>query len=302
MLPSVRSSHSALAIAVLLALFPLSPASAQEPGDSPRVNDLRFSWARDGLLTGTAGLLWISSEALFKEDLAPAKCRWCDRAEDGTDTLNGLDTWGRGLAGDTQASRDRANTWSNILGFGVVPVSVLGIHYSVARSTGAPGRVFAEDATIIVQSAVLASVVNQTVKFIAGRERPFVHQLPEEQKGLVEHASDNNLSFYSGHTNLMFSLVVASGTVASLRGYEHQEWIWAAGLPLAASVGLLRMGADKHYLTDVATGAVLGTAFGALVPLLLHGRTGGTEAQGRTSGVSVTPMAGAQMAGISGTF
>jgi hypothetical protein len=302
MLPSVRASTPVLVTAVLLALASPSSALAQEAGDSPRVHPLRFSWARDGILTGAAGVLWISSEALFKEDLAPAKCRWCDRAPDGTDTLNRLDRWGRGLAGNTEASRNRAHNWSNILGFGVVPVGVLGVHYSVTRGNDVPGRVYAEDATIILQSAVLSTVVNQTVKFIAGRERPFVHQLPEEQKGLVDHASDNNLSFYSGHTNLMFSLVVASGTVASLRGYEHQEWIWAAGLPLAASVGLLRMGADKHYLTDVATGAVLGTAFGALVPLLLHGRTSGSEGPDRQAGVSVTPMAGARMAGISGTF
>ncbi|HZI14578.1 MAG TPA: phosphatase PAP2 family protein [Myxococcus sp.] len=297
----MRSFPPVLAIAVLLAFASPSSALAQEAGDSPRVHSLRFNWTRDGILTGAAGVLWISSEAFFKEDLAPAKCRWCDRAPDGTDRLNGLDKWGRGLAGDSEASRNRAHTWSNILGFGVVPAGVLGVHYSVARSTGA-SNLFAQDATIILQSAVLASVANQTVKFIVGRERPFVHQLPEDQKGLVEHASDNNLSFYSGHTNLMFSLVVASGTVASLRGYEHQEWIWAAGLPLAASVGLLRMGADKHYLTDVATGAVLGTAFGALVPLLLHGRTGGTEGSDRASSVKVTPMAGARMAGISGTF
>ncbi len=307
MLAAVRSSTPVLAIAVLLALAPLSPASAQDTEDSPRLHELRFDWVRDGVITGAAGVLWISSEALFKDDLAPAKCRWCDRAPDGTDTLNALDRWGRGLAGDTEASRSRANTWSNILGFGVVPASVLGIHYGVSRgTTGAPRDFFAQDATIIVESAVLASLANQTVKFIVGRERPFVHQLPEDQKGLTEHPSDNNLSFYSGHTNLMFALVVASGTVASLRGYEHQEWIWAAGLPLAASVGLLRMGADKHYLTDVATGAVLGAAFGAAVPLLLHGRTDntdGTAARARpASSVRMVPMAGVRMAGISGTF
>lgn len=305
MLLSVRSSSSAVAIALLLALAPLSPAVAQDGADEPRLHELRFAWPRDGAITGAAGVLWISSEALFKDDLAPAKCRWCDRAPDGTDTLNRLDRWGRGLAGETQESRSRANTWSNILGFGVVPASVLGLQYAVGQGSGASNRFFAQDATIIVQSAVLSSLANQTVKFIVGRERPFVHQLPEDQKPLVEHANDNNLSFYSGHTNLMFAMVVSAGTVASLRGYEHKGWIWGVGLPLATSVGLLRMGADKHYLTDVATGAVLGTAFGLAVPLLLHGRTGQKEsASARRTGSTfqMTPMAGAHVAGISGTF
>jgi membrane-associated phospholipid phosphatase len=247
--------------------------------------------------------MWISSESFLKDDLAPARCRWCDRAPDGTETLNRLDRWGRGLAGATEQSRGRANTWSNILGFGVVPVGMLGLQYAVSHGSGAPDRFFAQDATIIVQSAVLASLANQTVKFIVGRERPFVHQLPEDQKGLTEHPTDNNLSFYSGHTNLMFALVVSAGTVASLRGYENQGWIWAVGLPLATSVGLLRMGADKHYLTDVATGALLGSAFGLAVPLLLHGRTDNTVAASRAGGgVRMAPMAGAHMAGISGSF
>ncbi|WP_164017313.1 phosphatase PAP2 family protein [Pyxidicoccus trucidator] len=301
----MRSSPTAVAIALLLALAPLSRASAQSGTDEPRLHELRFDWARDGAITGVAGALWISSETFLKDDLAPAQCRWCDRAPDGTDTLNRLDRWGRGLAGETEQSRSRANTWSNILGFGVVPASVLGLQYAVGHGSGAPSRFFTQDATIIIQSAVLSSLANQTVKFIVGRERPFVHQLPEDQKGLTAHPTDNNLSFYSGHTNLMFAMVVSAGTVAAMRGYENQAWIWAVGLPLATSVGLLRMGADKHYLSDVATGALLGSAFGLAVPLLLHGRTGTTEpAASRVGvgGVRMVPMAGARMAGISGSF
>lgn len=302
MLGSVRPAPTAVVLALLLALAPLSPASAQEDSIQPTLHELRFDWTRDGIITGTAGALWISSEAFFKDDLAPAQCRWCDRAPDGTDTLNRLDRWGRGLAGETEQSRKRADTWSNVLGFAVVPASILGVQFAVGRGSGMPERFFAEDATIIIQSAVLAAVANQTVKFIVGRERPFVHQLPEDQKGLTAHPSDNNLSFYSGHTNLMFSMVVSAGTVAAMRGYEHQGWIWAVGLPLATSVGLLRMGADKHYLTDVVTGAVLGSAFGVAVPLLLHGRTGETTGPDRPGTVRMMPMAGAHMAGISGTF
>lgn len=274
MLASVPSPHIVLAVACLLAVSPTLAAgpSAAQASDAPRVYDLEFSWARDGAITGVAGALWISSEAFFKEDLAPAECRWCDRAPDGTDTLNRLDKWGRGIAGDTEAARKRAHDLSNVMGFAVLPLGVLGTQYLLGHESGAPARYFAQDATIIVEAAVLSSVLNQAVKFAVGRERPFVHVLPEDQKGLTEHPTDNNLSFYSGHTNLAFSLVVAAGTVSELRGYRHTTWLWAVGLPLAASVGVLRMAADKHYLTDVLTGAVLGSAFGAAVPLLLHGR------------------------------
>ncbi len=295
------ASYRTLATFCLLLLAPLSPAAAQDTSDSPRA--LRFSWTRDGILTGTAGVLWISSETVFKDDLAPARCRWCDRAPDGTDRLNRLDRWGRGIAGNTEASRRRANTWSNVIGFVGLPLGMLGTQYAVGHSSGASGELFAQDATIMVQSAVLASVANQAVKFAVGRERPFVHVLPESEKGLTAHPNDNNVSFYSGHTNLAFSLVASAGTVAALRGYKHQAVIWGVGLPLAASVGLLRMGADKHYLSDVLTGAVLGTAFGVAVPLLLHGRVeDAPPSPTRQSSVSLNPMVGTQMVGLSGAF
>ncbi|MBN1209576.1 MAG: phosphatase PAP2 family protein [Myxococcaceae bacterium] len=272
MLPSVLASHCVLAIASLLAASPVPPEALQAAEQAPGVHELRFNWTRDGVLTGVGAVLWIGSEALLKKELAPETCRWCDRAADGTDRLNGLDTWGRGLAGSTEAQRKRADTWSNVVGFGLLPVGVLGAQYALAHGSGARNRIFYQDAGIILETAILSSVLNQTVKFIVGRERPFVHVLPEDQKGLTPHPTDNNLSFYSGHTNLAFALVVSAGTVAELRGYKHRMWIWVAGLPLATSVGMLRMAADKHYLTDVATGALMGSAFGVALPLLLHGR------------------------------
>jgi membrane-associated phospholipid phosphatase len=272
MLPSVLTPHCVLAVATLLAASPV-PSGAQplaEQATAP--HELRFDWTRDGLIAGVGAALVISSEGLFKEDLAPATCRWCDRAPDGTDQLNRLDRWGRGLGSTTPEGRKRADTWSNVLDYGVLPLGVLGAQYALSQGSGAPRSMFFQDSVIIVESAMLTLVLNQTVKFIAGRERPFVHVLPEDEKRLTPHPTDNNLSFFSGHTSLAFSLVVSAGTVAELRGYKHRGWIWAVGLPLATSVGLLRMAADKHYLTDVAVGAVVGTAFGLAVPLLLHGR------------------------------
>ncbi|WP_224367348.1 phosphatase PAP2 family protein [Hyalangium versicolor] len=297
MLPSVLPTPCVLAVATLLAASPVPPEALPAAEGAPVVRNLRFDWTRDGVITGVGAVLWIGSESLFKEQLAPEKCRWCDRNADGTDSLNRLDRWGRGLAGTTEAQRKRADTWSNVVDFGLLPVSVLGAQYALSQGSGAPRSVFFQDAGIIIETAVLASVLNQTVKFIAGRERPFVHVLPEDQKSLTAHPDDNNLSFYSGHTNLAFALVVSAGTVAELRGYRHRAWIWAVGLPLATSVPLLRMAADKHYLTDVATGAVLGSAFGVAVPLLLHKRVNDAP-----SAVSLRVSAGLGGAVFSGRF
>lgn len=303
MLAAVPTTLCFLALASLIAASPV-PAealpSAPRASDAPTVHALDFNWTRDGIITGAAGLLWIGSEAILKKQLAPKTCRWCDRAADGADTLNAVDRWGRGLAAATPEGRKRSSTWSDIMGMGVLPVGVLGTQYLLASGSGAPPRDYAQDATIIIQSAAVAAVANQAVKFAVGRERPFVHVLPEDQKALTDHPSDNNLSFYSGHTNMAFALVTAAGTVSELRGYEHRWLIWAVGLPAAASVGLLRMGADKHYLTDVLVGAAAGSLFGVGLPLLLHGRQEEEQPQGARMTMNVSGGLGGVM--FSGRF
>jgi membrane-associated phospholipid phosphatase len=276
MLTAMPSALCFLALASLVASSPVPEAAlpgALQAADTPTVRALDVNWTRDGLITGVSGALWITSEAFLKSQLAPSTCRWCDRSPDGQDTLNGVDRWGRGVAAGTEGGRKTWDTWSNVVGFGVLPVGVLGAQYLLSSGSGAPVRYYAEDAMMIVETAAVAALANQVVKFAVGRERPFVHVLEEEQKGLTHNRSDNNLSFYSGHTSLAFSLVAAAGTVSEMRGYRNRWLIWAVGVPAAASMGLMRMGADKHYLTDVLVGAAAGTLFGVGVPLLLHGRS-----------------------------
>ena len=101
-------------------------------------------------------------------------------------------------------------------------------------------------------------------------KRPFVHALPESEKDGTAHPSDNNLSFYSSHTSMAFSMAVAAGTVATMRGYRAAPYVWALGVPLAFLAGYLRVAADRHYLSDVLVGAAVGSAFGALTPWLMH--------------------------------
>ena len=69
---------------------------------------------------------------------------------------------------------------------------------------------------------------------------------------------------------MAFSIAVSAGTVASMRGYRWAPLVWATGLTLGATTGYLRMAADRHYFTDVVTGAVVGSAVGFAVPYLLH--------------------------------
>ena len=110
------------------------------------------------------------------------------------------------------------------------------------------------------EAVALNGALTQIVKFTAGRERPFVHALPADQKPLTAHPADNNVSFYSSHTSFAFSLAVSTATVASMRHYRWARVIWGVGLVSAAAVGYLRIAADQHYFTDVLVGAAAGSA------------------------------------------
>ena len=113
--------------------------------------------------------------------------------------------------------------------------------------------------------------MNQVVKFIVGRERPFVHALPEADKPNTAHPSDNNVSFYSGHATMAFAMAVSGGTVASMRALPAgARGSGARGLALAAATAYLRIAADRHYASDVTTGAVVGSLTGFAVPYLFH--------------------------------
>lgn len=279
---------AALLAAVLTAVpFPSVPsASFLRAAPLPDgANELRHDWAVDGVVTGVALGLWVLLDGPLQPLLAPAQCRWCDRLPDGTDALNPVDAWGRGARWGLE-QQSTAHMLSNVDEV-VVLLAVAGVDTYLARDAGALQAV-PVDMLVTVETVLLSQLLNEAVKAIAGRERPFVHVLPDDQKLLTHDPADNNVSFYSGHTNMAFALVSAAGTVAHLRGYRNSWLIWAVGLPLAASVGYLRMAADKHYLTDVLAGALIGTAVGWALPTLLHGRTG-ELLRGTSSSLAVAP-------------
>lgn len=61
-------------------------------------------------------------------------------------------------------------------------------------------------------------------------------------------------SFPSGHSAIAF----AGATQLSMEYGQHHRWVPFAAYGLAATVGAMRLGNDKHYLSDVLFGAGLG--------------------------------------------
>jgi membrane-associated phospholipid phosphatase len=247
--------RSRAAVATLLLSLLPQKASAQA------VRELRHDTTVDGAIAASGAVLWLGSE-LLRPQLAPSECRWC--------ASNGLDDAVRSAArwDNTHA----AGTISDVLAFGVVPAFAIGLTGLASYNDKGDLPRWATDMLLVAEASVLAMDVNQGLKLAAGRERPFVHALAPAEKQSTDDPADNNLSFYSGHTTWVFALAASSGTVASLRGYRLAPLVWAVGMPAAAATGWLRIAADRHYFTDVVVGAVVGSAMGIAIPLLVHDR------------------------------
>jgi membrane-associated phospholipid phosphatase len=227
---------------IALALVLTSATAAADPTPPPRT---RLHLAL--VLGGTA--VYVSTETVFKEALAPDRCRWCARNDLDESVADAL-AW---------SDFDLASSLSDVLAFGATPLVTGGL---LAVAGHGESRWLA-DGLAVAESAVASGLITQLVKVTAGRRRAFVEL---DSTPTVE----DNLSFYSGHTSLAFAVATSAGTVASLRNDRLAPWIWGSGLALATTVGYLRIAADRHWLTDVATGAVVGSAIGVAVPRLLH--------------------------------
>lgn len=214
--------------------------------------ELRYNLKADLVVTGIA-VTGYAITAAAKNQLLPSNCRWCQ--------VNSFDKWGRDNV--KWSNTGAANKAVYVTGYALAPMAAFGLD---ALAAGLDGRLseFAPDALIIAEAAALSAFTTELVKIAAGRQRPRAHY-----GGGSTSPGDNN-SFYSGHTSLAFSLAAASGTVATMRGYRYAPLVWGTGMAIAATTGYLSIAADRHYLTDVIAGAVIGSAFGVGIPYLFH--------------------------------
>jgi membrane-associated phospholipid phosphatase len=235
------------------------PAAAQRP---PQARELRGDPALDATVTVGGVAAWVVTEIL-KGNLAPSRCRWCK--------VDPVDAGAR----DALLWRDKssAGTLSDITAFILAPVAAVGLDALAAAHEGALRHV-PQDALLVAEAAVVATDINQLAKMLFGRERPFVHALQPEQKALTVGPADNDLSFFSGHSTEAFAMAAASGTIATMRGYRWAPLAWGVGGVVAATTAYLRVAADKHWLTDVVVGMLVGTGIGFAVPYFFHSAAG----------------------------
>ena len=103
-------------------------------------------------------------------------------------------------------------------------------------------------------TAIGSGLVANSLKYVIGRERP------SEQHGAYNFGPfSGNDSFCSGHTTEAFVLA------SVITEHYDSPWVNFASYGLATMVGYARMNNNRHWASDIAAGAAVGTFVGKTV-------------------------------------
>jgi membrane-associated phospholipid phosphatase len=126
------------------------------------------------------------------------------------------------------------------------------------------------------EAVLFAQSVTYVLKGTIGRSRPFLTNAkdPDDFHLGKGFSSGDWTSFPSGHTSTAFA-AAAAVTNETTRWWPRSTWVVG---PLmyggATAVGLSRMYHNKHWASDVALGAAIGTFSGRKVVQYQHGHPG----------------------------
>jgi membrane-associated phospholipid phosphatase len=137
---------------------------------------------------------------------------------------------------------------------------------------------------------------------LTARARPSYEECQRDPTFDPLCGAGSTASFWSGHTAQAFTaagLSCAHHAYVKLYGGGAADTLACAGaITLGAATGSLRVIGDRHYVSDVFVGALVGFGFGYGMPTLLH-YAGGPE---RRLGLSLVPTDSGLALGASGAF
>jgi membrane-associated phospholipid phosphatase len=216
----------------------------------------------DGIVLGSALVFAAASEFLLPllppvTTLAPADLT----------QVNGMD---RGLMASYSAGLDIS---SSILQYATAALP-LALAFFVPREDLIPMGV------VYLESLSFAVGTKNILKFFLPRWRPYVYL---GGAAGVSSAEDRQ-AFPSGHATVAFAAAGAGVSLFAV-SFPDSPWFWpftAGCYTLAVLTASFRVASGMHFLTDVVTGAALGSLCGYLVPFL-HERSSAGEGGTRLS-------------------
>lgn len=147
-----------------------------------------------------------------------------------------------------------------------------------------------QDQYLLLSGLIATKGVTSIFKKLFARPRPIVNMAPDlcAQRAEPDYEWDNS-SFFSGHTSsAFFSMTYLNKRLRSIMrremtGSEYKDWRWLSPtltLGWATYVGFSRVHAYKHYVSDVAAGAIAGYLMATLYYSLgndLDNQSGGNQ-------------------------
>ena len=266
---------------------------------TPRVS-LRHDVAVDVSVTAGLAATLFTWGVLINPSLSAPTCTICDPA---SGKVNGVDDFFRS---SLRLDGSAPGTASDILAYGVAPVSGIALAILVPMADRR-GDEAALDVLLVMEASLTFAVVQQGLTAMLPRERPEVHGSEGDARARAVTKRSSFESFPAGHNGEAFAIAAAGGTVATMRGYRLAPLVWISGGVLALAISYLRIAADRHYFTDILTGAGLGIGIGIGVPLLFHRPEHGEKRAAALrwldgAVLSTSEVPGGRVVGIGSTF
>lgn len=203
----------------------------------------QVTW-RDAASVTAAGALFFVPRALGLPRGAPS-CVPCDPA-----TLSAVDRWAVGPASGT------AGTVSTVLLAGVAGFA------GFAGLREVPAAQARGNAAVLASAVTWTAASTEWLKVLVRRERPVLYT---GAAAAAVSDPESQQSFPSGHVSIAFAAATAYHVMARRQDLPHGSRNTLLLYGGAVGVGVLRVVAGRHFPTDVAAGALLGSAIGWLV-------------------------------------
>jgi len=234
-------------VRALIVVLLLAPAAVCAAGKQTLDDGWPAGWSKIGpaetAVIGALGLGTLLMEVVVKPPSLP---RW--------DSPILFDEGARNaLRLGSDAGRSAAATASDV-GYIGLPVYAIGIEAGLVTWLGkSQGDAALQLALINAEALAINGLLSRVTQKTVGRERP-------------DAQPDDNTAFVSGHTSTAFTMASALCVQHSrleIYGNVADKIVCPAALAVAATTGVLRIVADRHWASDVLTGAIVGSAIGA---------------------------------------
>lgn len=165
--------------------------------------------------------------------------------------------WDKPIAGRYDENAARASQYVAVLG--AMPLVLGGI--SIARDEATWGE-FGAFTLMFAEALAIQNGINMLARSLEVWPRPYIYGKSGEALREAEDADAEAYgSFFSGHASAAFMVATFTSEWFSTiyPNSPYKSLVWTSTMSLAGFVGVLRIAAGKHYPTDVAAGALVGT-------------------------------------------